>query len=177
MGNTSAKDQAKLTNAKSGTTFNEQQALLPGIESGWGQVMAPLSPTDVAAIQQGGEGATAQSFDAASNQAANRAAASNNPVGAQAQQDALAMEKGTAVGQAGLKDAATVDVMNRQNKEAGLAGLSGIQSGLGNESAAFSGQATSSTNQEQQSAFNWGNFLDSLVKGGAQVGAAALGGG
>lgn len=138
--------------------------------------MAPLNATDTAAIQQAGEGATAQGFASASNQAANRAAASNNPVGELDLQDTLARDKSTAVGQQGLQDQATIDVMNRQNKETGLAGLGGVQSGLQGGAQAFAGDATSSANEQQATGFNWGNFLSSLVSGGAQVGAAALGG-
>jgi hypothetical protein len=177
MGSSAAKNQKNLMNKQAGTLYGEQQQMIPGLETGWEQVMAPLSPTDVAAIQQGGEGTTAQAFDAASNAAANRAAASNNPVGQEAQQDALAMNKGVAVGQAGLKDQATIDAMNRANKEAGLGGLQGLSGQLGGESTSLYGQGTQSAIEQQKSAFNWGNFLDSLVKGGAQVGAAALAGG
>jgi len=174
MGSSAAKNQKNLMNQQGGTLFNEQKGMIPGLETGWGQVMAPLSPTDTAEIQQAGEGTTAQAFDSASNQAANRAAASNNPVGAQAQQDAMAMNKGVAVGQAGLKDQATIDTMNRQNKEAGLAGMQGLSGQLGGESANLYGQATSAANEQQRSAFSWGNFLDSLVGGAAQVATKGL---
>ena len=174
MGNSAAKNQKNLENKNSSTLLGESQSLVPGLETGWGQVMAPLSPTDTAAIQQAGEGTTAQAFNSAGNTAANRAAASNNPVGQLDLQDNLARAKATAVGQQGLQDQATIDVMNRQNKETGLAGLGGLESGLQGGATQFGGQATSAANEQQATGFNWGNFLDSLVQGGAKVASAGL---
>jgi len=177
MGNSASKNQKNLLNTQAGTLFNESQGLVPGLESGWNSVMSPLNPTDVAAIQQGGEGTTAQSYDAAQNAAQTKAAASNNAVGQLDLQDTLAQQKGAAVGQAGLTDQATIDAMNRQNKQAGLGGLGSLEQGLQGGAQSLYGGAVSAANEQQQTGFNWGQFINNLVGSGAAVGAAALKGG
>jgi hypothetical protein len=176
MGNSAAKNQKNLLNKNAGTLGSESQGLLPGIENDWTSIMAPLNPTDVAAIQQEGEGTTAQSYDAAQNAAQTKAAASNNPVGALDLQDTLAQQKGAAVGQQGLQDQATIDAMNLQRKEAGTAGLTGVQQNLQSGSNSLYGNATTAADEQQATGFNWGNFLDSLVSGTARVATMGLAG-
>lgn len=171
MGNNAAKNQKNLLNTQAGTLFNESQALLPTTEAGWESVMTPLSPTDTAAIRGAGEGSVASSYGGSMADARNTAAASRNTAGLMELEDKLAQDKASTLGSQALSDQANIGQQNLQRKEAGVAGLSGIQSGLQGGAENLYGNATSAANQQQQSGFNWGNFLDSLVSGGATVAA------
>lgn len=78
-----------------------------------------MSPQDKQAAQEQTMGAASEPFDAASFQAANRAAATNNPADLTAQQDQLALEKGTATGNAATQ-------LQAQQQEGQLAGAQGL---------------------------------------------------
>jgi hypothetical protein len=174
LGNSAAKNQKNLNNQQAGTLFGESQALLPQAEAGWESIMSPLSSTDQAAVRGAGEGSVASSYGGSMDSARSTAAASNNSAELPALEDSLARNKAMGLGEQSLKDQAQIDQENFQRKEAGTAGLSGIQSGLQGGANSLYGAATSAANAQQASAFNWGNFLDSIVGGAATAGAAAL---
>lgn len=177
MGNSAAKNQKNLMNTQAGTLFNESQNLLPTTEAGWESVMTPLSPTDTAAIRSAGEGSVASSYGGSMADARNTAAASRNTAGLMDLEDKLAQDKASTLGSQALSDQANIDQQNLQRKEAGVAGLSGIQSGLQGGATNLYGDATSAANAQQQSGFNWGNFLTSVLSSAAGAGSKAATGG
>lgn len=174
IGNNAAKNQKNLNNTQGGTLFGESQALIPQEEAGWESVMNPLSATDQGALRNAGEGSVASSYGGSMDSARNTAAASGNAGGLMDLQDALAKNKASTLGNQSLEDQANIDQQNLQRKEAGTAGLSGVGSTLQTGATSLYGNATQAADAQQASSFNWGNFLDSLVAGGATAGAAAL---
>ena len=115
----SNKTQGIGTEELAGATELEKKNIIPGYE----QAMSGVPAGERSAIETSAMGASAQPFDAASQEAERRGARTLNTAGIAAQQDALARAKGETMGKTAGDVEEQIGQLDFSRKMQGLSGL------------------------------------------------------